>query len=174
MKKHSIYFRILVLIAVIVSGCAQKTNQDQDDIAAINELFEQYADFVYASDPDGLMTLWEENGIRSEPGFASIIGKENIRSRFKEILGPFDHKITYLGEPIIEISGDVAYTYRTATIASTPKEGGESFAQDINVLTLLRKNSNDNWKIYIDCMNFHPTWSMDSIPSDITGENPYY
>jgi len=175
MKKLNNCFCILLLIAIIVSGCAQQTNQEQDDIAAIYELFDQYSSCIANGDLDGLMTVWEDDGIRSEPGCPSIIGKENIRARFEELLNsPFNNEIIYLGEPILEISGDIAFSYSTATIVSTPVEGGEAVRQDVKVLTIVRRQPDNSWKTYIDHINFHPTWSMDSIPSEMTEENPYY
>jgi ketosteroid isomerase-like protein len=174
MKKLSLNFRMLVLIAVMVSGCTQKQNQEQDDFAAINELYNQYVHFVETSDLDGFMSLWEENGMRSEPGVPTIIGKENIRAHFKEIFDPFNHKISPLGEPIIEVCDNIAYSYRTVTLTVAPKDGGTAVQQDIKVLSIMRRQTDNSWKAYIDCVNFHPTWSMDSIPSELTEENPYY
>jgi len=176
MRKIGIFSLNLVLTAIVISGCSQKNaNQEQDDIAAIHELFDNYASCVAKSDLDGLMTVWEDDGIRSEPGRPSIIGKENIRARFEELLySPFNHEIIYLGEPLLEVSGDIAYSYANATIVSTPREGGEAVRQDVKVLTILRRQPDNSWKTYIDHVNFHPTWSMDTIPSEITEENPYY
>lgn len=175
MNKRSHFFRILVLMTLIVSGCSQEANREQDDIAAIKEIFDKYSSFVDKKDLDGIISIWEENGIRSEPGIPSIIGKENIRARFEElIMGPFNHRIIPLGEQMLEVSGDIAYSYRAFTIASTPVEGGETVQQDAKVLTIYRRQSDNSWKIYIDCINFHPTWSMDSIPSELTEKNPYY
>ena len=175
MKKRTIYFRILILLAIILSGCNQETNQEQDDIAALQAIFDQYASSVAKNDLEGIMSLWEDDGIRSVPGITSIIGKENIRTNFEELFNsPFNYEIIPLGEGIVEVCGDFAFSFATKTIVSTPKEGGEAVPQDANVLTVLRRQPDNSWKIYIDHVNFHPTWSMDTIPSDLTKENPYY
>jgi uncharacterized protein (TIGR02246 family) len=144
-------------------------------IAAIQELYDEYVSIITSRDMDELMSLWEEDGIRSEPGLPPIVGTENIQARFEELLsGPFNHKVIPLGEPLIEVSGDIAYSYRIVTMASTPIDGGEAVHQDLKVLTIFRKQPDNTWLTYIDHLNFHPTWSMDTIPSELTEENPYY
>lgn len=175
MKKSNSFFRFLVLIAIIISGCTQKNNQEQDDIAAIGELYNNYVQAAEAHDLDAFMTCWDEDGMRSEPGLPVIIGKENIRARFEEIFSaPVDIKFTLLGDPYTEISGDIAYSLRTVTLATTPRDGSPALVQDMNILSILKRQADGSWKGYIDCINYHPTWSMDTIPEEMMQDNPYY
>jgi ketosteroid isomerase-like protein len=104
----------------------------------------------------------------------AIIGKENIRARFKKILEAADYEITDVGEPIIEVIDSIAYEFRTVTIATFPKDGSDKMLADLKTLSILKKQADGSWKAYIDCVNFHPTWSMDTIPEGMREENPYY
>ena len=175
MKKSKSFFRFLVFTAIIISGCAQKNNQEQDDIAAIHNLFNRYVQSAEAHDLETFMTCWEEEGMRAEPGLPVIMGKENIRNRFEEIFSaPVDFKITPLGEPMINIVDDIAYTLRTVTLSATPRDGSPALVQDMNVLSIIRRQADGSWKAYIDCINYHPTWSMYTIPGEMFQDNPYY
>lgn len=180
MKRTRFIFPWLLITVIINFGCSQQNQQtqlqeEQDDTAVILELYNNYVRAAESRDVDGIMAVWDEDGMRSEPGLPTIIGKENLRERFEELLlAPVDHKITPLGEPLVEISGDLAVTYRTVTLTSTPRDGSPPVQQDMKVLTVFRRQADGSMKAYIDCINFHPTWSMDSIPDALTEDNPYY
>lgn len=170
-----IYFTTLALLIIIFSGCTQHDRQEEKDLASFYALYNQYAESAAINDVDGIMETWDENGIRSEPGFPSIIGKEKIRARFEEIMDTtLSHKITPLGDPIIEMGDDLGFSYRTFNIATTIKTTGEKFQMDYNVLTIFKKQTDGSWKILIDCLNEHPSWTMDTIPKEIEKDNPYY
>lgn len=175
MKNQSAYFRFLVCAAILLSGCTPKTDQHQDDLEAINKLYDTYIHAAEMHDLETFMSCWQEDGIRAEPGLPTIIGKENIRARFEEILSaPVEFKFTQLGEPLFEICNDIAYSYRTITLTSSPHDNSPPIRQDMKVLTIMKRQSDGSWKAYIDCINFHPSWSMDTIPEALTEDNPYY
>lgn len=175
MKKSNCYFPVFICAAIILSACTQKTDQEQDDLAAIQEMYNTYVHSAEAHDLETFMTCWDEDGMRAEPGLPTIIGKENIRDRFEEILSaPVDFKITPLGEPMVEICGEVAYTLRTVTLTSTPRDGSAQLIQDMNILSIIRRQDDGSWKAYIDCINYHPTLGMDTIPEAMVEDNPYY
>jgi uncharacterized protein (TIGR02246 family) len=175
MKNQRFTFHLLFLMAIFGLGCSQQAPQEQDDLAAINALYNKYVHAAETGDLDAFMTCWEEGGMRAEPGLPTIIGKDNIRARFAELFAaPVDNKITPLGEPILEIYGDIAVSYRTVTLASTPHDGSEPLVQDMNVLSIIKRQEDGSWLTYIDCINFHPTWSLDTIPGALRQDNPYY
>jgi ketosteroid isomerase-like protein len=174
MKNLSLYFSFLVLIAAIISGCTQKMKQEQDENAAIIEVYEQYLHFVETGDLDSFMTLWDENAMRGAPDLPNTTGKEEIRAIFKNIFDATNNKLTPIEEIRLEVCGNIAYGYRTFTLTSTFKESGTVIQKDMTVLSIFKKQPNGSWKLYIDCMNTHPSWSMDSIPSELKEDNPYY
>lgn len=175
MRIPGLFFGFLICAVIAVPGCNQKSTEKQDDIDAINELYNRYIQSAKARDLDGFMTCWAEDGIRAEPGLPAIIGKENIRTRFDELLSaPVDFEFTQLGEPLIDVVDDMAYSFRTLTLASTFRDGSPALIQDMKVLTIYKRQEDGSWLAYIDCINYHPTWSMDTIPDEMIQDNPYY
>ncbi len=177
MKKLTFSFPVLLILLSILLGCAQN-NKDIDveaDMAAISELSEKYFYYANTLNLDSFMTAFADNAIRAEPGLPSIIGKDNIRERFKIIWDQANFTISPYGKVIQEVCGDQAFGYTLVTLSSTPKEGGPTTHTDMKVLTVFKRQNDGSWKIYIDCYNLHPTWSRDSIPSEMLEEqSPYY
>ena len=177
MKKLTFSFPVLLFLFGIIFGCAQN-NKDADveaDIAAINELAEKYFHYSNTLNLDSFMTVFADNAIRAEPGLPSIIGKDNIRERFRIIWNEVNFTISQYGEVILEVCGDQAFSYRMVTLSTTPKEGGSTTHTDMKVLSVFKRQNDGSWKIYIDCYNLHPTWSRDSIPTELLEEqSPYY
>lgn len=172
MKKELFLFFLLGFLL----SCVQqhKTPDKGNDIAAINAIFNEYVKCVKASDLDNFITLFDDNAMRGEPGLPTIIGKENIKERFSTLFS-MDSQLTLIGEGKMEVSGDLAYMFREVTLTSTPRDGSPVMQTDMKVLTIFKRVDDGSWKIYIDNINFHPTWSQDTIPSDWLEEgNPYY
>ena len=174
MKKLIICFPFLLLTAIITSGCTLTNKQEKDDIAAIDKFYVDYLHFVETGDLDGFMTLWDDNAMRAAPDLPNTIGKEEIRALFKDIFDASDNKLTPIEEIRLEVCGDMAYGYRTFTLTSIFKEDGTVMQIDFKVLSIFKRKPDGSWKLYIDCLNTNPTWSMDSIPSELKEENPFY
>ena len=174
MKKIDLRIFILSLVILLGAGCVPDSEQVSDDMAEIAKMYNTYTQAVESKDLDAFMSCFAENAIRSEPGVPAIIGKENIRTRFKEVLEAADYKITDVGEPIFEIIDSIAYSFRTVTITTFPKDGSDKMQTDLKTLSILKKQQDGSWKVYIDCVNYHPTWSMDTIPEGMREKNPYY
>ncbi|UCH14828.1 MAG: SgcJ/EcaC family oxidoreductase [Bacteroidales bacterium] len=177
MKKLILNFPVLLFMIGIFFSCSQnkKEKEVEADIAAINELYNNYIQCVNTDDLDNFMSTWADDAIRMEPGTPKIVGKENIRARFEPIFEQFTNKMVLIGEPKVQVSGDMAFGYGEVTLTSTPKEEGPVRQTDIKWLDCLKKQADGSWKVYIDCINFHPTWSKDSIPSEMMEEQkkPY-
>jgi ketosteroid isomerase-like protein len=110
-----------------------------------------------------------------EPDLITIIGKEDMRERFRHLWDQADLKMVRLGETEIQACGDQAFARGVVTLSATPNEGGPTTHIDIKFLDVLKKQADGSWKIYIDCWNTNPMVSKDSIPSELLEEeNPYY
>ena len=174
MKNYILKIGSLIILALIVSGCSQQKNRAQDEVEAIKGVYKTYTNSLEEDDLDNFMTCWDENGTRSEPGRPAIIGKDKIRERFEEIFSMARYKVAEIGEKKIEVCGDMAYGYAECTMTFIPKDGSDQSKIDFKVLSIFKKQADDSWKLYIDCVNNHPTWSMDTIPQELSGDNPYY
>lgn len=157
MKKLKLNFPIFLFLFGILFGCTQ-INKDADveaDIAAINELYDQYCIHANAGDLDNFLSLWEDNAIRMEPDNPSIIGKENIRKFFQVSFELFSINVAIYGDTEIQISEDMAFSRGTYTLSLTPKEGGPTTHIDGKWLDILKRQTDGSWKIYIDMVNFN-------------------
>jgi ketosteroid isomerase-like protein len=169
---------LLLIIAIgMLTACKQEIQpvDTEKDIAHLEQLLENYCKYAEAGDLENFISCFDENAIRSEPGMPAFIGKEKIKERFKTLFSIADNKLTVIAEPILEICGDVAYSYTEITLTSTPVDGSPVVQTDMKVLTILKRQEDDSWKIYIDNFNYSPTWTQDTIPEALIEEgNPYY
>ena len=169
MKKLKLNFPIFLFLFGILFSCAQN-NKDADveaDIAAIKEHYDQYIHYANTGDLDLFISLWADDATRMEPGTPAIVGKENIRAHFKTIFDLFNHKMVMIGETEVQVFGDLAFAYGTVTLSSTPKEEGPTIQTDIKWLDGLKRQADSSWKIYVDCINFHPSWGSDVNPAKL-------
>ncbi|GAG86570.1 unnamed protein product, partial [marine sediment metagenome] len=88
MKKSN--WLLLTTILVITSAmffftfsCKTEVDSMGDDIAAINELYDQYCLRVNTGDLDLFISLWTDDATRMDVDLPAIVGKENIRAHFK-------------------------------------------------------------------------------------------
>lgn len=174
MKKLNLTLTLSLLV-ILFSCTTRETENKEADIAAINAFINDYIRHAENEDIDSFMTSFTDDAKRSEPGFPTIIGKENIRASFKGIFDAGDNKIIPYGEPEVDVWNDLAYRYTTVTLQTKPKNLDTLIYTDMKVLTILQRQDDGSWKIYIDCINFHPTLSKESVDSELLDEpNPYY
>ena len=122
------------------------------DIAAINELWNQYAAAVTTGDLDLWISLWTDNGIQMAPDAPAVIGKEQIRAKYESIFPQFIFKMAITNKEV-RVTGDWAYARGTYTLSMTPKAGGETINIDGKFLTILKRQVDGSWKIFRDCFN---------------------
>ncbi len=139
----------------------------ETDIAAIQELMEQYRLAVNTNDMNLFSSCWADDAKRMERDFNIIVGKEKIMERFKIYFDRLNNHLDFYGEREVEVDGDLAFSQVNVIIASSPKEGGPTTHIDLKVLDIYKKQTDGSWKIYIDCINSNPAWSNDSISSEL-------
>jgi len=127
----------------------------EEDIAAINEIYNQYCIRANSGDLEKFLALWEDNAIRMDPDKPSIIGKENIRNFFVSSFELFSVKVAVYDEIEIQISGDMAYSRGTYTLSLRPNEGGPTTIIDGKWLDIDKRQTDGSWKIYIDMINYN-------------------
>jgi uncharacterized protein (TIGR02246 family) len=126
-----------------------------DDIAAINELYDQYCLTVNTGDLDLFISLWADDAIKMDVDYPAIFGKENIRAYFKPAFELFNINCALYGETEIQVSDDWAFSRGTYTLSLTPKEEGPTTYIDGKWLDILKRQPDGSWKIYIDCLNYN-------------------
>ena len=158
MKKLELSFLLstLILLLLFSFSCMQEEKVDVEaDIAAINELYDQYCHAANTDDLDLFISCWAEDAIRLEPDHTSIFGKENIRAFFKTLYDQFKLNIVIYGDTEIQVCKDMAFGRGTATLSLTPKEGGPTTHFDAKWLDILKRQADGSWKIYRDMVNFN-------------------
>jgi len=145
----------LLLFTAFSCAKQEKKPSVEEDIAAINELYNQYLIHANAGDIDNFLSLWEDNAIRMDPDKPTIIGKENLRQFFEPSFGLFSVSVTVYGDIEIQISGDMAFSRGNYTLLLTPKEGGPSTHFDGKWLDIDKRQPDGSWKIYIDMINYN-------------------
>lgn len=125
------------------------------DIAAINELYEQYVLAGTTGDLDLFMTLWMDNAIRMVQDTPAIIGREPIRAHFRAPFEQVKIDISIYGETEVEVAGDWGFSLGNFKITYTPKEQGPKTYFDGKWLDILKRQADGSWKIYCDCITFN-------------------
>ena len=124
------------------------------DIAAINELWNQYGIATTSGDLELYVSLWDDSGISMGPDAPPTIGIEQIRASMEG----FFSVLNLEGIPIVveevEIAGDWAFTRVAFRISVTPKGEPEASPRSGKALSILKRQADGSWKLYIDCWRF--------------------
>ena len=160
MKKSN--WLLLTIILVVTSAILfftfnykMEVDSMEDDITAINELYDQYCLAANTGDLNLFISLWADDATRMDPDLPAIVGKENIRAHFKPQFDQFNINVAIYGETEVRVSDDFAFSRGTYTLSVTPKEGGPTTYIDGKWLDILKRQADGSWKIYIDCVNYN-------------------
>ena len=125
------------------------------DIAAINEIINQYAVACNTGDFDLWISLWADDGVQMPPDTPARIGKEQIREAMKPAFDQMTFNIVITSIEDAKVYGDLGLTRCNYTLDMTPKAGGETIPamRDGKALTLYERQSDGSWKIAFDCFN---------------------
>ena len=129
-----------------------KMSIHEADIAAINELYDQYCLGGNTGDLELFISVWADDVIRMEPDIPPILGKEQVRARFEPLFEQFDQNIIIHGETEVQVSGDLAFSRGTYTVSMAPKGKGATTSFDGKWMDILKKQADGSWKIYRDCL----------------------
>jgi len=157
MKESIRLLKKIAFVITLVFLCFSFSCQKQDveaDIAAINEIWNQYTVGCNTGDLDLWISLWTDNGIRMAPDAPAVFGKEQIREKMKSLFDQLIFKIAITNEEV-RVAGDWAFSRGTYTLSSTPKAGGETIKVTGKYLTILERQADGSWKIARDCFNYN-------------------
>ena len=159
MKKLKFHYQVAYVLLLLFTAfsCAnqEKKPSVEEDIAAINELYNQYCNHANAGDLDKFLSLWEDKAMLMEPDMPYMTGKENIRKYFEPSFEQLNVKVVLNNDTKIQVSGDMAYSSGTYTLSLTPKEGGSTTKFDGKWLDIDKRQPDGSWKIHIDMLNYN-------------------
>ena len=134
-------------IAILSIGACTKKVDTEADVAAINNLLEEFDEALNASDLDGLMSYFTEDAVRMPPSRPALVGKEAIRDMFQS---RFEHSTTEVhntSEEVI-VCGDWAIVRGTHTVTVALKMSGESIRDNGKWITIWQRQPDGSWKLY--------------------------
>ena len=118
------------------------------------EIIKFYGDSLEAGDPDRWITNWTDDCIQMPPGGPINVGKQMLYESISAWLDAYavsDFKIH--GDFEIQEAGDWAFTRGRFSYRLAPKDGSPPYVYDGKFLTIIKRQSDVEWKVHRDCFN---------------------
>jgi len=124
------------------------------DIAAIEDVLNQYAVAVNTGDFELWLSLHADDVVKMGPDAPAIFGREELRAKKEAAWDNFTLEMALYPEEA-QVSGDLGFARGNYTLSITPKAGGETIVTvpDGKYSTICKRQADGSWKIYIDCYN---------------------
>jgi uncharacterized protein (TIGR02246 family) len=124
------------------------------DIAAIEDVVNQYAVAVNTGDLELYLSLHTDDVVKMPPNAPPTFGIEELRASTKPLFDDFTCEMTINSEET-QVDGDLGYNWCTYTLSITPKAGGETIIAepDGKALGIYKRQADGSWKLSHDCYN---------------------
>lgn len=140
-------FSLSVVAIVLAIGCLPVTNAaagtEQKSIHALLTMYEQV---LNASDVDGVLSLYSDDGVFMAQHKPSAVGASAIRSAYKAVFKAIDLDITFDIIEIAVVADDWAFARTNSNGITTINATGDKIAEGNQELFVLNKRGNE-WKI---------------------------
>ncbi len=144
---------ILTLIAalgLVLSGCQDKTQPDatvntEDEKYAIEATLMNYEAALNASDVDGVLALYTEDGVFMPTEGPTAAGKEQIRTAYEHVFGAIKLDIAFTVDEIV-LSGNFAFA-RTLSRGEVTVLAEDLTLPEENRELFVLKKTGDEWQI---------------------------
>jgi len=141
----TIYAVVLISVALLVFGCAQKVN-DPADVQAIKKSMDDFVKAVNAGDAGAVAALTTDKTVYADLNVPVAVGAEAIRSLWQ---AAFDQSKYEFSVPVedVRVTGDVAVARGTWTVKHTPKVQGVAGGTDGGSwMTTFARQNDGSWK----------------------------
>ncbi len=144
---------ILIFITasgLALSGCQAETHPDstvntEEEKNAIEATLMNYEVVLNASDVDGILALYAEDGVFMPTEAPTAAGKEQVRAAYEHVLGSIKLDIAFTIDEIVQ-SGDFAFARTVSRGEVTILAEGVTPPEENRELFVLKKTG-DDWKI---------------------------
>ena len=144
---------ILILIAAVglaLCGCQSKTQPNPtvntiEEKNAIEATLKNYEAVLNASDVDGILALYAEDGVFMPTEAPTAAGKEQVRAAYEHVFGAIKLDIVFTIDEIVQ-SGDFAFARTLSRGEVTVLAEGVTLPEENRELFVLKKEGGD-WKI---------------------------
>jgi ketosteroid isomerase-like protein len=145
-----------LVLALLAAGSVAVSAQSTDEaIAAIKQLWVNYATFVEAGDAAAWLSQYDAEGIQMRPDNPARGRPELdnfVFTSWKARMDAFDTKMSITPLEIV-IAGPWAYSRGVYTQDLKAKTTGKVTHVDGKFLTILKQQDDGSWKIFRDCFN---------------------
>jgi len=152
MKVHS---ALLVLILLAGSTTAAVAQSNDQSIAAIKQIWVNYANYVETGDAAAWLAQYDAEGIQMRPDNPAR-GRPDLDAfvftSWKARMDAFDTKMSITPLEIV-VTGPWAYSRGVYTQDLKAKATGKVAHVDGKFLTILKQQDDGSWKIFRDCFN---------------------
>ncbi|TVQ28862.1 MAG: nuclear transport factor 2 family protein [Spirochaetaceae bacterium] len=154
MNKSLLYVVSLVIVGLLIGGCATTGRVDPDLVRMeIEAIFADYSAAANAEDTDAWIALWDVDGIQMPPGAPAVVGRDAIYQRVRPVHQMMDLEGFSITVEEVEAAGPWAYARGVYTVSMTPKAGGATNRINGKYLTVFRRQPDGSLRIYRDCFN---------------------
>ena len=144
---------ILILIAAVgltLCGCQSQTQPNPtvntiEEKNAIEATLKNYEAVLNASDVDGILALYAEDGVFMPTEAPTAAGKEQVRAAYEHVFGAIKLDIAFSIDEIVQ-SGDFAFARTVSRGEVTVLAEGVTLPEENRELFVLKKTG-DDWKI---------------------------
>lgn len=165
-----------VIVLLVLSGCTDRSDTEDADLASLHEFLSHSNDAVNAGDVEAEVTRFTTDGIYMWPGAPAIEGHDALRKwfemRFAEVEVELESETLEL-----EVIGEWAVERGRSVARIRPTAGGAAQTVRGKYLNILRRQADGTWRIARRIRNAdHPTnggtapASTDELPEAIRGE----
>ena len=135
-----------IAVAVVILGSLSGAQAADSDKAQIEAILKGYEQVLNASDVDGILKLYTEDGVFMAQHNSSAIGIEQVEAAYIAVFQAIDLKVEFDIVEIEVISDDWAFARTNSSGTTTINATGDKIAEGNQELFILQK-IDGNWKI---------------------------
>jgi len=123
------------------------TSQKEEDIQAINRIYEQWDEAWAAGDVDAILALVTDDYIGMESNRPVIVGKEAFRESQQSFFDEYSVQGPKSVSEESRLAGDWAYGRGSWSGTYIPKAGGDSIHITVKWMGISERQADGSWKI---------------------------
>ena len=147
MKRQKLGFVIGLMIVVTLALVTKANAEDSADVSKVRKLVRNYERVLNASDVNGVLELYDKDGVFMPQHSPSQVGTDAIRAHYEHVFEAIDLDVTF---DIIEVellSDRWAFARTTSSGTTTINANGAKVSEGNQELFLLEKQPRGEWKI---------------------------
>ena len=141
---------LIVALGLALSGCLDQTQPDptvntEEERNAIEATLMNYGAALNASDVDGVLALYAEDGVFMPTEAPTAVGKEQIRTAYEHVFGVIKLDIAFTIDEIVQY-GDFAFA-RTLSMGEVTVLAEDVTLPEENRELFVLEKAGDEWRI---------------------------